>query len=164
MSWREGRLGHGARRGPLETLSVEDCPIELLALAGDKTEDTRDHLAEHESLHRRVARADTVVQDYEVNGFPTHVVIDREGRITATLVSETAEGRSAPAIGGGGEAPGTAGAELGGDDRDPRHIDALAVRPGKAGMFRGSQSPEGKSQKPSSLDRIGEGNEADEVD
>ena len=34
----------------------------------------------------------------------------------------------------------------------------------KAGMFSGSQSHRGKSQKPRSLDRIGGGNEADEAD
>jgi hypothetical protein len=38
------------------------------------------------------------------------------------------------------------------------------VCPAKAGMFSGSQSHRGKSQKPRSSDRIGEGNEADEAD
>ncbi len=38
------------------------------------------------------------------------------------------------------------------------------VCPAKAGMFSGSQSHWGKSQKPRSLDRISGGNETDEAD
>jgi len=64
----------------------EGRPVAFIALAGDKTEDIRDYLDEHEFLYRQVAQASRVIQDYGVRGLPTHVVIDPQGRITATLV------------------------------------------------------------------------------
>lgn len=66
--------------------SYRDKPVDFIAFATDGADALRAYLADHPFTYRIVASAGHVASRYKVQAWPTHVIIDKQGRITATLV------------------------------------------------------------------------------
>ncbi|MFT7486166.1 MAG: peroxiredoxin, partial [Candidatus Paceibacteria bacterium] len=60
--------------------------VAFLALSGDSPEDLRAYVEGHPFSYRIAGSAGQASAAYQVSGFPTHIVINRSGQISGTLV------------------------------------------------------------------------------
>jgi peroxiredoxin len=73
----------------------EQKDVVFLALALDAAENLREFLKKHEFGYNIAASAqDTIVGKFEANSFPTHIIIDRDGKVVTELVAGDLGGKA----------------------------------------------------------------------
>jgi len=74
--------------------------VEFIAFATDEAGKLRTYLADHPFAYRVVAQAGGIAERYGVHAWPTHVIIDKRGRVAATFVGggKNADQRFRPVI------------------------------------------------------------------
>ncbi|MEM7370894.1 MAG: TlpA disulfide reductase family protein [Bacteroidota bacterium] len=65
--------------------------VEFLAFALDNTDNLNEFLANNEFAYRVIPASFEVANQYGVSGYPTHVIIDKEGKIRSTLMGGSPE-------------------------------------------------------------------------
>lgn len=65
--------------------------VEFISFALDASDNLKEFLASNEFAYRVIPEAFDIANQYGVNSYPTHVIIDREGKIRSTLTGGSAE-------------------------------------------------------------------------